>query len=148
MSYQERRAIVNLISTVLITAGYSAYMMQRYPQGDPYAPEVFHFWGSFVLLLIPVAMVARIVVYIVFHIINAIATREEDVPITDERDRLIELKAQANAGYVFIFGFILAMIALVIQQPPAAMFVILLCAGVVSEIINDISQVFFYRRGV
>ena len=31
MSYQERRAIVNLISSILITALYSLFMFQRYP---------------------------------------------------------------------------------------------------------------------
>lgn len=35
MSYQERRAVVSLISTILISAIYSAYMVQRYPEGNP-----------------------------------------------------------------------------------------------------------------
>jgi hypothetical protein len=147
MSYQERRAIVNLIETIVITALYSAYMIQRYPEASLYSPEVFHFWGSFFLILIPVSIVAKIITAIVFAILNAIATREEEPPITDERDRLIESKAQANGQYVFIFGFILAMGSLVISQPPVMMFIVLLLAGLLSQIISDISQFYYYRRG-
>lgn len=148
MSYQERRSIVNLISTILISVLYSAYMIQRYPEANPYSPDVFHFWGAFILILIPVSIVAKIVIYIIFAIINAIATREEEPPITDERDKLIELKAQTNANWVFIIGFILAMGSLVVQLPPAAMFIILILAGMVSAIVSDIATFYYYRRGV
>lgn len=147
MSYQERRAIVNFISTILITALYSAYMLQRYPQADAYSPEVFRYWGLFFLILVPVSIVARIVIYIAFSIVNTLATREEEPEITDERDRLIELKATRNSIYVFAIGIMLAMAALVIDQPPALMFIVLICAGVGSEAVSDLSQFYFYRRG-
>ena len=147
MSFQERRSIVNLISSVLITALYSAYMIQRFPEASPYSPEVFHFWGAFFLILIPVSIVARIAIYIVFYIVNTIATREEEPSITDERDKLIELKSQTNSTYVFVVGFLLAMGSLIIAMPPSAMFIILLCSGIVSEMVSDISQFYFYRRG-
>jgi hypothetical protein len=147
MSYQERRAIVSLISSVLITALYSVYMAQRYPVTAPYSPEVFRFWGAFILILIPVSIVAKIIIYIVFSIINTIATREDEPSITDERDKFIELKATRNSLYVFSVGFLLAMLALVIDQPPATMFIILIGGGLLSEAVSDISQFIFYRRG-
>ncbi|MBL8162208.1 MAG: DUF2178 domain-containing protein [Anaerolineae bacterium] len=148
MSYQERQSLVSLISSILINTLYAAYMAGRYPQADPYSPEVFHFWGSFFLILIPVTIVAKIVSYILFSILNAIATREAEPPITDERDRLIELKSTRSSLYIFSLGFVVAMAALVFSLPPAAMFIILLCSGLVAEMFSDISQFFFYRRGV
>jgi uncharacterized membrane protein len=148
MSFQERRAIVNLISGVLITVIYSAYMIQRYPEAGLYSPDVFRYWGAFFLILIPVSIVARIIIFISFYIINTIATREEEPSITDERDRLIELKSGRNGFYVFIAGFLLAMASLVIDQPPAMMFIILVCTGVTSEVVSTISEFYFYRRGV
>ena len=148
MSFQERRAVVSLISTILISAFYSAYMVQRYPEGNAYSTEVFHFWGSFFLILIPVSIVARIVIHILFNIINTIATKEKEPSITDERDKLIELKATRNSLYVFTFGFLLAMGALIMDMPPTSMFIILFCSGIVSEMVGDISQLYFYRRGV
>lgn len=147
MSYQEKRAIVSLISSVLITGLYSVYMAQRYPDASPYSAEVFRFWGSFVLILIPVSIVARIIIYIVFSIINTITTQEELPSITDERDRLIDLKATRNSFYIFILGFLLAMVSLVAGMSPTVMFIILICSGAVSEIVSDISQFIFYRRG-
>jgi hypothetical protein len=147
MSYQERRAIVAIISSIVITAVYSGYMMQRYPQADAYSPEIFRFWGAYFLILIPVSIVARIIIHIVFSIINAIATREREPGLTDERDKLIEMKSSYSSGWVFIVGFMLAMGALAIGQPPAVMFIIMLCAGLLSDVMSELSQFFFYRRG-
>lgn len=148
MSYQEWRAIISLITGVLTTVLYTAYMIGRYPIANPYSPEVFHFWGSYFLLLIVVSIVAKIAIAIVFAIIAAIATRQEEPPIMDERDRLVELKATRNSLYVFMAGFLLAMASLVFSLPPSVMFITLVCAGIASEMIGDISQFYFYRRGV
>ena len=93
------------------------------------------------------SIVAKIIIYILFSIVNMIATREEEPSITDERDKLIELKATRNSLYVFGAGFLVAMGSLVMEMPPSAMFIILICAGIVSEMISDLSQFYFYRRG-
>jgi hypothetical protein len=148
VSYQERRSILNLFSGILITVLYSAYMIQRYPQADAYSPEVFQFWGAFFLILIVVSIVARIIIFILFAILNAIIQQEQEPDITDERDRLIELKSLRNGGYVFILGFIVAMVTVAAGQTPAVMFVTLLCAGLVSDMISTLSEFYFYRRGV
>jgi hypothetical protein len=134
VSYQERRSLVNLISGIVITILYSAYMIQRYPQADAYSPDVFQFWGAFFLILIA--------------IVNEITHQEQEPDITDERDRLIEMKSLRNGGSVFILGFVLAMVFVAAGQPPAAMFIALLCAGLVSEMASTISEFFYYRRGV
>jgi hypothetical protein len=147
MSYQERRAIVNFVSSLLITALYSLVMASHYPDADAYSVEVFRFWGAFILILIPVSIVARIVIYIGFSILNTIATREMEPSITDERDKLIELKAARISLYVFTFGFLLAMISLVVEQPPWVMFTLLILAGILSDTLNELAQFYFYRRG-
>lgn len=148
MTYQEKRSIVSLISTLLITALYSAYMVQRYPDANPYSPDVFRFWGAFFLIFIVVTIVAKIVIYIAFNIFSAITTNETEPSITDERDRLIELKSTRNSLYTFTFGFLIAMTSLALDMPPTVMFVILICAGTGSEIVSDVSQFLYYRRGV
>lgn len=147
MSYQERRALIALISTILITVLYSITMLQRYPDAGEYSPEIFHFWGSFFLVLIPVSIAARIVISILFSIVNTVSTREAEPSITDERDTLIELKSSRNGLYGFSIGFMLAMATLVFSQPPAVMFIGLIIAGVMSEVVFELSQFYFYRRG-
>ena len=148
MSYQERQSLVSLISTILVFVLYSAFMAQRYPDAGEYSPEVFRFWGAFILILIPVSIVTQIILHIVFSIINAIATREEESLIVDERDKLIELKATRSGLYVFAVGVLLAMGSLVINMPPSAMFIILIIAGMLSSVISDALQLVSYRRGL
>ncbi len=147
MSFQESRSLLNFFSTLLITGVYAAIMLPRQPQGDAYSPNVFHFWGTFFLILIPVMIVAKIILFILFHIGNAIATREPEPPITDERDKLIELKATRGRYLAFTLGFLIAMISLVADLPPATMFLILVVSAVVAESVSDLTQFTFYRRG-
>lgn len=146
-SYQELRALMSVISTVIITVPYAVLMFQRYPQTDAYSPEIFRFWGVFFILLIFVSIVAKIALTILFSILNAVITREADGDRTDERDRQIEQKSTQYALYVFSAGFLLAMAALAVDQPPVVMFVILLGAGMLSEVVSDFAKFFFYRRG-
>jgi uncharacterized membrane protein len=148
MSYQERRAVVGILGTVLISGGYLAYMLPRQPIADAYSPEIFRFWGTFFLILIGVSIIVRILITIVFSILNAIATRERDTGLTDERDKLIELKASRNGFYMFVAGFVLAMIAVVMDMPPSTMFMILMIGGVASELVSDMSEFWFYRWGI
>jgi hypothetical protein len=147
MSFQERRALVSLISTILITTVYSAYMIQQYPSTDAYSPAVFHFWGTFFLILIPVSIVARIIIHIIFSILNTVATKEDEPHITDERDKLFELRATRNSLYVFAGGFLLAMGSLVMAGTPTTMFILLFAAGFMAELVSEGSQFYFYRRG-
>lgn len=148
MSYQEKRTIVSLISTLLIPTLYFLYMFQGYPEGDAYSIEVYRFWGRFILILIPVSIVAKIIIYIVFSIINTIATREEEPSVSDERDRLIELKSTRNSFYVFIVGFFLGMGSIVMEMPPSVMFALLIFFGMLAELVGELSQLYFYRRGL
>jgi uncharacterized membrane protein len=149
MSYQERRSLVYLISTIVISVAYAAYVAQRFPDADPYSAEMFRFWGAFFLILIPVNIVARIVILIVFAILDTIATGKEEpaTNVTDERDRLIDLKANQYTLWALAIGFMLAMIALVLEMPPSMMFVLLFIAGTIGEILSSISQFYYYRRG-
>jgi uncharacterized membrane protein len=148
MSYQERRAVVAFLSTILINAGYLAYMLPRQPVGDPYAPEVFRFWGEFFLVLIGVSIIVRIVIAILFSILNTIATQEREPGFEDERDRLIDLKSTRNGFFVFAIGFLLAMVALVMNMTPATMFLLMMVGGVASSIVSELSEFWFYRQGV
>jgi hypothetical protein len=147
MSFQERRALVDLASTVLINVAYAMYMAPRYPLGDAYAPELFRFWGIFFLILLPVALVAKIVIYIIFSIANTVATKEDEPAVTDERDKIIELRANSNALHVFGVGAMLAFATLALSLPPAAMFITLLGVGVAAEITHALTQFYSYRRG-
>jgi hypothetical protein len=91
--------------------------------------------------------VAQIIIHIVFAIVNKIVTNEDMETKADERDKLIDLKAIRVSHWVFTFGFLISMVALVIGFPAYIMFVILISAGFISGIVNELAKLYFYRRG-
>jgi hypothetical protein len=148
MSYQEKKNIVSLISTLLIFSLYSMYVFHMYQEGRFHSTDVFSFWGSFIIILIAVSMVAKIIIYIIFNIIYRITTNEKEPSFSDELDKLIHLKATTISHYVFVVGFVLAMGSLVMGVPPYVIFIILIFSGVVSDVVGMITEIYLYRRGV
>lgn len=148
MTYQEKKSIVSLISTILI---FTVYLLYRYPQ---YPNEVldskvtFHYWGSFILVLTLVSIAAHIVISIVFNIIFRMTTGEKEPAFADELDKRIDLLAFRNSFAMFVSGFLLAMGSLVIDQPLKVMFIVLIVAGFFSDLTGSISRLYYYRRGV
>jgi len=148
MSYREKENIINIFSGLLITGLYSWIVYQRHVQGLFDLTEDFSKWGVILLIFIGVSIVARIIIYIIFHILNYIATREEDVPPADERDKLIRLKAMRNGYVVFSGGFVLSVLALAIGMPVYGIFIAFVGFGLLAEIIENSSQIYYYRKGV
>jgi hypothetical protein len=148
MTYQEKKSIVSLISTILIFGSYCLYMYPQYPEGGLESTETFRFWGSFVLILMSVSIVAHIIVSIIFNIVFRITTREKEPTFADELDKLIDLKANRISFFVFIVGFLLAMGSLVINQPSQVMFMILIGSGFISDVTGSVTKLYHYRRGV
>lgn len=148
MTYQEKKSIVSLISTLLIFGTYSLYMYPRHPKGGLESLETFRYWGSFVLILILFSIVAHIIISIFFNIIFRITTGEKEPTFADELDKLIDLKANRNSFFVFIIGFLLAMGSLVIYQPSQVMFIILIISGFISDVTGTVTKLYHYRKGV
>jgi len=148
MTYQEKKSVVSLFSTVLIFGSYCLYMYAQYPEGALEASDMFRYWGSFVLYLTLFSIVAHIVIGIVFNIVFRITTGEKEPSFADELDKLIDLKAFRNSFFVFISGFLLAMGSLVVDQPSQAMFMILIASGFVSDVTGSVSRLYHYRKGV
>jgi len=148
MTYQEKKSIVLLISTIIIFVSYCLYMYPHYPKGGLDLNETYRYWGSFVLILTIVSIVAHIIISIIFNMIFRITTREKEPSFADELDRLIELKAHRNSFFVFIVGFLLAMGSLIIFQPSQLMFIILIFSGFLSDVTGSVTKLYHYRRGV
>ncbi|MFS0575778.1 hypothetical protein AB1K83_09090 [Sporosarcina sp. 179-K 3D1 HS] len=148
MTYQEKKSIVSLISAILIFVFYCLYMYPQYPEGGLESIETYRYWGSFVLILTLVSIVAHIIISIIFNIIYRMTTREKEPRFADELDKLIELKAFRNSFFVFILGFLVAMGTLIMDQPLHVMFIILIVSGFISDITGSITKFYHYRRGV
>ncbi|RTE09503.1 hypothetical protein [Paenibacillus whitsoniae] len=148
MMYQEKKSIVSLISSILIFTVYGLYKYPEYPKEVMDSPVTFHYWGSFVLVLTLVSIAAHIVISIIFNIVFRMTTGEKEPSFADELDKRIDLLAFRNSFAMFIVGFLLAMGALVIDQPLKVMFIVLIVSGFLSDVIGSISRLYHYRRGV
>jgi hypothetical protein len=107
-------------------------------------------WGIVIVLGIVVTIIGTILTHIGSGIIEAIKTREEPVieDIQDERDRLIDLKGTRVAYIVYSIGVLLSMLTFAFGRPPLEMFSLLILAGLVAQIVSDISRLVLYKRGV
>jgi hypothetical protein len=148
MSYQEKENIVNIFSGLLITAVYALIIYQRHLQGRIDLTGDYQSWGVVFLIFIGVSIISRIIIYIIFHIINAIATRETDIPVSDERDKLIKLKSLRNSHYTFSGGFALVFVALALGMPVYGLFIAFVIFGEISEIVDNASQMYYSRKGI
>lgn len=148
MSYQEKQNVVNIFSGLLVTIIYAVLIYQRHLQGNFDLTKDFKTWGIIFLVFIGISIVVRIIIQIIFHIINAIATREEKVPREDERDQLIKLKATRNSYYAFTSGFVLSVLGLAVGMPVHWIFITFVITGLIAEILDNGSQIYYYRKGV
>ena len=147
MGHHEKQSIVSIIGSVLVIGFYSLYVYRHYIQADMELLNDFQFWGKSFLYLIPVAIVVQIVIQILFAIANRIITQEDISDITDERDKLIELKSIRISHWIFTAGFMLAMGSLAMGMKPYVMFLTLISSGFVASLASEVAKIIWYRRG-
>lgn len=148
MSYHEKKIIVNVASSLLIFAIYYSWVFTSYANATMTQPEELQFWGKTIVILIPISIAAKILIHILFTVTNSIVTREEYPKIEDERDRLIELKSTRNAFAIFGLGFVVAMALIAFGWPLKTMFSVFICFGILSELFDNFSQLYFHRSGI
>ena len=152
MSIKESKSLTNIISTILITGIYAFVIYQRYVDGIADVTNIFKFWSITILIFIPISIVARIIILIIFNIISSVVQtakgEELEEDIVDERDKLIELKVTKISMIIFAFGFILSLFTQVINMSNHAFFITLILFGVISEVVSDSVSIAFYRKGL
>lgn len=148
MEIKEKQIIVSQVTSVLTLVFYWLYVYKHQVVMNPDILNNFQFWGKTLLIFIPVAIVAQIVVHILFAIINKIVTNEDMQDKSDERDKLIELKAIRISHWIFIAGFFMAMLSQAVAMAPSVMFITLIAAGFASSLISDLAKLVMYQKGV
>lgn len=147
MGQKEKQSIVSIIGSVLTIGIYSMYVYKNYIAGDLEILNDFQFWGKSFLYLIPIAVVVQIVIHIVFAITNAIITKEHISDLTDERDKLIELKSIRISHWIFTMGFMVSMGSLAFGMKPYVMFLSLLSSGFLASLVSELAKIIYYRKG-
>jgi uncharacterized membrane protein len=118
------------------------------------------------LTFIGIGIAAAIVIQILFHILFAISIavsekirdescddkeieREIEAQIVeDEMDKLIEMKSSYIGLAIISFGFIAALVSLVLDYPAAVMLNILFGVLFLGSLFESFAQLYFYRRGI
>jgi hypothetical protein len=148
MSFPERKNTVYLITNIVVSIAYFMVIAQQYIEVGPAPYSDFRFWGSALFVFIPVQIVTRIIIHIIFSIINTIITQEEEPDIIDEFDKRIESKATLIFYDLFIVGFFLSVATIFLDTPPFVMLVMFLFTATIAGIAGDIARIIFYRRGL
>jgi len=165
MSYQEKRTITNMITMALVLGAYCTYAFGKYEAGAVAAGDL-KFWATTMLIFIGIGIAAGIVIQIVFHILIsiAIAVKEkvrdvnkdskeiersiEAEMVEDERDKLIDQKSMMVGFAIAGFGFIAALVSLVLNYSPMVMLNIMFISFSAGSVLEGFVQLYFYRRGI
>jgi hypothetical protein len=136
-SFEEKSVWIQLISLIVslglyfIVAGVMFY-------------NRIHALPAFVPMFV-VAVILIMLINIAGHVVVAIASRPEG---RDERDRLIEWRAESNSAWVLGAGVILAIMGMIVSVDNIWIAHLLLISLFVSEVLKEINQLVYYRRGV
>ncbi len=165
MSYQEKRTIVSIITGAFILAAYCIHAYGKYQSGA-LALDDMKAWAGIIIVFIGIGVVSAIVIQIIFHILLSIATAIQQKVITgscddkeiekeieaamvsDEMDKLIELKSMRVSFVIAGIGFVTALATQLFDYSPAVMLNVMFIAFSAGSLIEGLVQIYFYRRGV
>ena len=150
MTYQEKNIIVSFGSQILILGFFLIRIIQFFREGEFESEKIFQLWLTIIILEIAVTILGTILAHILSAIVQSVQTGGEEPEIDevkDERDTLIGLKGSRIAYVASSIGIFIAMLTFVFGQPALVMFSLIILAGVVAQIIADVSKLYLYRRG-
>jgi hypothetical protein len=136
-SFEERSAWVQFLSLLLCLGGYAHIAWRMWSAGVTALPAY--------AAVFAVSTVLLVIVIVVGHVVIALANREHG---RDERDRLIEWRAESYSGWVLGAGVVTGLWLMVIETPDVWVAHLLLFSLFASELLRLARQIGFYRRGV
>jgi hypothetical protein len=136
-SFEERSVWIQLAGVVVILGLYFLVAGRMLAAGV-----------NVVAAYVPVFLVAvalLVVVLVAGHVVAAIASRPES---RDERDRLIEWRAEANASWILGVGVLAAVGCLAVEVASVWVAQLLLVSLFLSQVVGYVWQLVYYRRGL
>ncbi len=148
MNSEDKKPIISLLGTISLFIAYYFISGMSDFQSES-TTEVLQFWSTALLIMIPVLIAGKIILFILFSILYAIFTGDENFDFKrDEFGRLIESRATRNFYNVFIVGFFASMGALALGYSPIVMFNILFFSMLAGGIVLDVSEMYYSRKGI
>lgn len=147
MSFQEKRSLLLFSGSLLLAFVYLSIVFGRINDAAPVLADSPAFWATAILLLIPVMIGIKILIYILAFIIQKAFAKGDAPEFEDEMDKLIDLKT-AQHTYTFFGLFFLAFLgALALEWSNRTAFAILLCGMFATDMFREVAQFYYYRKG-
>lgn len=140
MSYREKRAWIALLSYCAVFGGYFFFVWQAWSLDEAFGREL-------VIPLLAGAVVALVIAAVVLNVALALFSPKEATAPTDERETMIDLKAERIASYTLSTGVVCLVGALLMGVNGMAVAVFLLAGLVISELVKSAAQIAYFRRG-
>lgn len=138
MSFREKSAWISLVTYAVVFGGYFFTLWRAWDER----------WGQGLSIGLMVgAVVSLIIVAVALNVVLALFNLKEANARADERETLIDLKAERIASYTLSAGVICLIGALVVGLNPFLVANLLLGAMVIAEVVKAVSQIVFFRRG-
>lgn len=148
MTTQEKRPIVFLVIDIIIFLSYYALLSNKYNSKLDDLGELT-FWGTSILLLVPIMILSRILLYILYSILHsAITKKREEKFLTDELGKSIKLRATRNFNNTFMICFLLTMGLLIMGISITTMFKLFFFSVFASFVVQNVSEFYFTRKGI
>lgn len=138
MSYRERSAWVALITYGLVFGGYFFTLWQGWEDAYGQGLSIGLMFG---------AVVTLVVVAAVLNIAIALFSPKEANAPADERETLIDLKAERISSYTLSVGVVCLIGALLIGWNAYLVANLLLASLVISELVKAFAQIAYFRAG-
>lgn len=145
MSYQQQRSVATIVTGAIVIGVYFGIVVSRLEAVGPDAESLMRFWAASVLILVPVGIVASIVTAILTAIVYRITAGEDPPMIEDERDRMIERKANQVSQAIFVLAFVGSMVPIVLGSSVSMMFVVLIGGGFIAHVVSELGRILMYR---
>jgi len=149
ISIQEKRPLVFIIIDIIVFSIYSIIVLDKYNRSTMALPDELKFWGAAILILVPILISSRILLYVIFSISNTVITKKrEEKFLTDELGNIIKLKASRSFSNTFMMSFLLIMILLVFGMSVTTMFKLFILSLFMSLTAYNITEIYYYKTGI
>ena len=140
MSFREKSAWISFLTYAAVFGPYFFFVWQAWSLDEALGR------GLVIPLLIG-AVIALVVVAVVLNVPLALFSPKEATAPADERETMIDLKAERIASYVLSVG-VVCLIGALLADVNATLVAVLLQAGlVIAELVKASAQIIYFRRG-
>jgi hypothetical protein len=165
MSYQIKRTIVTVLVGIIILISYLTYTLTRYNSGLINLEDL-SFWALIILIFIGIGIGLTIVTQIIFHIAYSIvisikekvknpAITDKEIEkiihlnmVTDEMDKLVELKSMRVGFIVSGIGFVFGLLLILFGYDAYVLINIIFLSFSIGSIGEGLMQIYYYKRGI